>query len=270
MAVDPAQVKQRQRAMWSAGDYPDVATHIESAAEEVVARLGPGAGDAVLDVATGSGNAALVAARRGAKVTGIDLTPELLPTAQARAAAEGLEIEFREGDAEALDFADGAFAFVTSVFGVMFAPRQEVAASELVRVCRPGGSIGVAAWTPDGAIGQMFGTVGRYLPPPPGFVPPVLWGVEDHVRGLFEPLGVTVEVERHTVVFEAESPTEWLEYNERVFGPFILAKAGLEPEGRYEALRDDLLALYEQFTDASDGRWRSAADYLLTVATRPS
>jgi SAM-dependent methyltransferase len=270
MAVDPAEMKQRQRAMWAAGDYPDVASYLAPAAEDLLERLAPGPGDTVLDVATGSGNAAVVAARRGANVTGLDLTPELLPAARRRAEAESLQIEFVEGDAEDLPFADGSFECVTSVFGVMFAPRQEIAAAELVRVCRPGGTIAVTAWTPEGANGQMFAAVGRHLPPPPpGFVAPVQWGVEEHVRGLLEPLGVEVEFSHRSVVFAAESVAWWVSYNERVVGPIILAKAALEPDGRYEAFRADLTAVFEQFNDATDGSMRVSSEYLVTIARRP-
>lgn len=270
MTVDAAEIKQRQRAMWTAGDWPDLATHVQSVSDDLVERVGVQSGHQVLDVATGSGNAAMAAARRGAIVTGIDLVPELVEAARRRAEAEGLSIDFREGDAEELAVPDASFDRVTSVFGAMFAPRQELAAAELVRVCRPGGAIGVAAWTPEGANGQMFATVGSHLPPPPpGFVPPILWGVEDHVRGLFEPLGVELEFERRSVVFEAESVEQWLAYNERVLGPMVLARAVLEPEGRYDALRTDLLAVYQRFNEATDGSLRAAAEYLITVARRP-
>lgn len=270
MGIDPAEFKQRQRAMWAAGDYPDIATFLVPAAEDLVERLAPGPGDDVLDVATGSGNAAMVAARRGATVTGLDLTPELLHAARRRADTEGLRIEFVEGDAEELPFPDGSFDCVTSVFGVMFAPRQEVAAAELVRVCRAGGTIGVAAWTPEGGNGQMFAIVGRHIPPPPGFVPPVLWGAEDHVRGLLEPHGVEVEFSRRSVIFEGESPEAWVTYNERTVGPLVLTKAALEPEGRWEVLRADLIALFDQLNEATDGSLRAQGEYLVTLVRRPA
>ncbi|MGZ4277174.1 MAG: class I SAM-dependent methyltransferase [Solirubrobacteraceae bacterium] len=259
----------RQRAMWSVGDYPDIARTIEPVAEEVVAAIGAGEGDRVLDVATGSGNAALAAARRGAQVTGLDLTPRLLDVARERAAAEGLDIDFVEGNAESLPFDAASFAATTSVFGAMFAPDQRAAAAELLRVTRPGGAVAVTAWTPEGANGRLFATVAKYMPPPPpGFQPPILWGVEDHVRGLFA--GAEVTVERHVSRVEAESAEAWLAYTERVLGPIVLAKAALEPEGRWPALRADLLEVFRDADTGADDGWHGEAEYLLTVARRPT
>ncbi len=187
------EIKERQRHMWTVGDFAKVATRTVPAAEAIVERLGIGAGERVLDVATGTGNGALVAAGRGARVSGLDLTPKLLGIAAERAAAAGAEIDFVEGDAEALPYDDDSFDAVISMFGVMFAPNQQQAADELVRVCRPGGRIGVAAWTPAGSVGQLFMLLAQHLPPPPeGFQPPILWGLEDHVRGLFAASGATI------------------------------------------------------------------------------
>ena len=228
-------------------------------------------GDDVLDVATGTGNVAIVCAQRGAKVTGLDLTPELFEAARSRAAEAGVDIEWVEGDAEELPYEDGSFDKVLSTFGTMFAPRHEQAAAELVRVTRPGGTIAVAAWTPDGGNGQMFKTVASHMPaPPPDFRPPTLWGDEQHVRGLFEPHGVDLDFERRNVVFEAESPEAWLEYNERVLGPMVLARAGLEPQGKWDALHDDLLALYNRLNLNTDGTFRGEGEYLITVAHKPA
>jgi SAM-dependent methyltransferase len=271
MAFDPAEIKQRQQVMWAAGDYPEIATTIEPVAHEVVAAVGVQAGETLLDVATGSGNAALEAARRGASVTGLDLTPELLEAARARAAAEGVEVVFVQGDAEQLPYEDGAFDRVTSVFGAMFAPDQERAAAELLRVCRPGGTVAVAAWTPQGLNGQLFATIGRHMPPPPeGFKPPVLWGVEDAVRALFSAAAeVTCERRRATGSVRATSTDAWLDYTERVLGPTVMAKAALEPQGRWAAARADLRALYEQHDEAGDGSLLAHPEYLLTVARKP-
>src|SRR6476620_1724120 len=194
----------RQRAMWTEGDFPDMAKTIEAVAEVVVDAAGVTAGDDVLDVATGTGNAALIAARRGAQVKGLDLTPKLLVVARERAAAEGVDIEFVEGNAQELPYGDAEFDRVTSVFGSMFAPDHAATAAELLRVTRPGGTIAVAAWTPQGLNGRILGVSAKYMPPPPdGFQPPVLWGLEDHARALFG--GGEVRFARHTSPIDAES-----------------------------------------------------------------
>jgi SAM-dependent methyltransferase len=257
--------------MWSAGDYPDIARTIEPVAHEVVAAVGIQDGETLLDVATGSGNAALEAARRGAHVTGLDLTPELLGVAESRAAAEGQEIAFVHGDAEALPFADGSFDRVTSVFGAMFAPDQARTAAELLRVCRPGGTVAVAAWTPDGLNGQLFATLARHLPPPPdGFRPPVLWGVEDVVRALLaDAAEVTCEVRAAQGSVRAPSVDAWLDYTERVLGPTVLAKRALEPLGAWAQARADLVELYARHNEAADGSLLAHPTYLLTVARAP-
>jgi SAM-dependent methyltransferase len=271
MTLDVAGIKQGQRAMWSAGDYPDIARWIESAAQHVVEVAEVNAGHDVLDVATGSGNVALLCAQRGATVTGLDITPELFDAARRRASEAGVECEWIEGDAEELPYADESFDRVLSTFGVMFAPRQERAAAELVRVTRPGGTIAVAAWTPEGGNGQMFKTVGSHMPPPPPeFKPPTLWGDEDHVRRLFEPQGVGLRFERANVVFEAESPEAWLEYNERVLGPMVLARAALEPQGKWDGLHEDLLALYHRLNQKDDGTFKGEGEYLVTTARKPA
>jgi ubiquinone/menaquinone biosynthesis C-methylase UbiE len=203
-------------------------------------------------------------------VTGLDLTPELFEVARRRAAEVGVQIEWLQGDAEALPFADDSFDRVFSVFGTMFAPRQAQAAAELARVCRPGGIFGVCAWTPTGVFGEMFKTVARYLPPPEGVMPPVLWGDRDYVRdSLFGPTGADLEFERLTVPFIADSAEKWIAYNARVLGPWVMAKAALEPQGRWDSLRDELTALYEQANQAEDGTMRVEAEYLMTVGRLP-
>jgi SAM-dependent methyltransferase len=272
MSFDGAEIKQRQRAMWSAGDYPDIARTIQPVADAVVEAAGVQAGERVLDVATGSGNAAITAARRGAQVTGLDLTPELLEVAKARAAADGVEIDFLQGDAEALPFDDDSFDRVTSVFGAMFAPDQQQAAAELLRVVRPGGTVAVAAWTPQGLNGQLFGTLAKYMPPPPeGFKPPVLWGMEDPVSALFAGAAeVNSERRPATGSIRVASAEAWLEYTERVLGPTVLAKRALEPSGAWDAARADLLALYERHNVATDGTYVAHPEYLLTVARKAS
>jgi SAM-dependent methyltransferase len=270
MELNLEEFKQGQRAMWSAGDYADIATHIESAAEELVDSSDVRPGDELLDVATGSGNVAIVAAQQGAKVTGLDLTPELIEVARRRMAEAGVEIELIEGDAEALPFGDASFDRVLSCFGVMFAPRHRTAAAELVRVTRPGGTIGVAAWTSEGAMGKTFKTVAGHLPAPPdGFVPPVMWGTEDHVRGLFAGSGAELEFARDHIAFLYESSHEWIGYMERNLGPTVMTKAALEAEGKWQALRGDLVELYQELNSATDGTMRVDAEYLITVARLP-
>jgi SAM-dependent methyltransferase len=264
MSIDVPGIKQGQKMMWSAGDYPDIARRIESVAAVLVDRVGVRGGIELLDVATGSGNVAIIAAREGARVTGLDLTPELLEVARARAAEDGLEIEFIEGDAEELPFEEGSFDRVTSCFGVMFA-------RELTRVARPGGRIAIAAWTPEGLNGRMFKTIGSYMPtPPPELDPPMAWGNEDHVRGLFADSAAELSFERLGVSFEHDSAESWVAYNERILGPSIMAKAALEPQGRYEALRGDLLELYGSANEAGDDGFRVSAEYLLTLVTMPA
>ncbi|HEV3071321.1 MAG TPA: methyltransferase domain-containing protein [Solirubrobacteraceae bacterium] len=266
MALDVEQFKAGQKMMWATGDYPSIAQTIEQAALRLVDAVAPAAGQELLDVATGSGNVAIPAAGRGAKVTGLDLTPELLEVARRRAAQSGVEVSFIEGDAEELPFVKESFDIVTSCFGVIFAPRHEQAASELARVAKAGGKVGFTAWTPEGLNGRMFKAMGKHMPPPPPEVlSPLLWGTEEHTRALFKPHGVELSFERHEVAFTADSPEAWVRYNERVLGPTIMAKNMLEPQGKWEALRADLLELYAQNNEAQDGSLRVSAEYLLGV-----
>ena len=271
MALDVEGFKQNQRRVWSAGDYPSVAHLIESAAEHLVRAADIESDQDVLDVATGSGNVALLAAAKGATVTGIDLTPELFVAARRRAGEAGVECEWIEGDAESLPFADDSFDRALSAFGTMFAPRHEVAAGELVRVTKPGGKVAVAAWTPEGTNGQMFKTVGSHMPPPPPELkPPSMWGDEEYMRSLFGPHGVELEFERGEVDFEDESIEAWLAFGEEKLGPMVMARAALAPQGKWDALRSDLQALYERENKATDGRFRVQPEYLVTVARVPA
>jgi SAM-dependent methyltransferase len=271
MSIDVSAIKDGQRRMWTAGDYPEVARRIESVAEALVERVGAPPGLKLLDVATGSGNVAIPAARAGAQVTGLDLTPKLLDAARRRAAEADLAIEFVEGDAEQLPFADGSFERVTSCFGVMFAPRQQLAAQELTRVAAPGAAIAVAAWTPEGFVGRSFRMSASYMPPPPPELrPPVMWGDEDHIRGLFADSGAELTCERRTVMFSGESAESWLEADERMLGPALMAKALLEPQGRYDELRQDMIELYNECNEATDGSFTVRAEYLLSVAQMPA
>ncbi|HEY4426759.1 MAG TPA: methyltransferase domain-containing protein [Solirubrobacteraceae bacterium] len=271
MSIDVAGFKEGQKAMWTAGDYPEVARRIEMVGRYVAERAGAAPGVELLDVATGAGNVSIPAAEAGAVVTGLDLTPKLLEVARQRAAAAGVAIELIEGDAEELPFDEASFDRATSCFGVMFAPRHEVAARELVRVVRPGGRIVVTAWTPEGFVGRNFQAAGSYMPaPPPQLKPPVMWGTEDHVRELFAGTRAELSFERRSVTFAGESPEAWLADDERLLGPAVMAKAALESQGRYEDLRRDMLVLYDEVNEAGDGSFRVASEYLVSVAELPA
>ncbi len=269
--MDVSAIKRGQRMMWAQGDYGEISRPIAPVSERLVAMLGAVAGKELLDVATGTGNLAVPAAQAGARVTGLDLTPELLEAARGRAQEQGLEITFLEGDAEQLPFAEDSFDLVASCFGVMCAPSQQRAADELVRVARPGARIAIAAWTPTGLMGQMFATIASYMAPPPAELkPPVMWGVEEHVRGLFAASGASLSFELQTIAFGHDSPESWVEYNEELLGPFIVARAALEPQGRYEQLKAELLGLYSEANEAEDGTFSAQAEYLVTLAELPA
>lgn len=255
---------ERQKAVWSAGDWPAIAPTIADASRVVVEKLGVGPGHEYLDVATGSGTAAILGAERGARTTGLDFVPKLVEAATERAAAEGVEATFVVGDAQALPFDDDSFDRVSSVFGAMFAPDQERAAAELVRVCRPGGMIAVSAWTPEGLNGRMFATIGQHMPPPPdGFKPPILWGTEARVRELFA--GHDVQCERVLLTSEYEDFDEFVELFETTLGPMVMARRVLEPEGRWTAAREDVLAIYKGANELELPAIRTSAEYLLTT-----
>ena len=239
-----AAMKQGAHAVWAAGDFSVVARLIEDIGESCAEMAGAAPGVEMLDVACGSGNVAIPAAVRGARVTGLDLTPELFAAARERAADAGVEVEWLEGDAEELPFGDASFDSVTSTFGVQFAPRHAVAAAELARVCKPGGRIVLFNWTLEGMIGQVFDLMGSYMPPPPDFAsPPALWGDEQHVRALFGDLGVDLTFERRMVTVPFESPEAYLEFFEEWFGPTIMTRRALEPQGKYQELRAQYLDL---------------------------
>jgi ubiquinone/menaquinone biosynthesis C-methylase UbiE len=263
------QFKERQRVVWDAGDFDQIAKMIHSVGEGIVDSAGIGSGDTVLDVACGTGNATLPAARRGATVTGLDLTPKLLRDAEANAGAEGLEIEWVEGDAEALPFEDESFDVVISTFGCMFATRHEVAAQEIARVLRPGGRIGICSWTPTGRIGGFFQVIARHVPPPPeGSVPPPMWGVPDHVSELFAGTGVQPEFEERSVEWTFASPEAAAEKYATEFGPVVMAKAMLEPQGRWEAMEEDLRTFFRENSEPGGDGIVSVAEYLSVTGTK--
>ncbi len=266
-APDLAAIKQRQQATWSSGDYQRIATQIQLVAEVLIESLDVRSTELILDVATGSGNAALAAARRGCTTIGVDYVPALLERARLRAAAEGLDIEFVEGDAEALPFADGGFDVVTSVYGSMFTPDQVKTAGELARVCRPGGRIGVVAHAPGGFIGQVFKTVGAHVPPPAGLASPLLWGTEARIRELFADAIADISFTTREHVFRERSPEAFVDYWRQHYGPTLKAFEAVGPAGR-DALEADLVALIGRFNRATDGTMVVPNEYLETVITR--
>jgi ubiquinone/menaquinone biosynthesis C-methylase UbiE len=239
--------KQGARAIWAAGDFPDVAERsIWDVGARIVRHTGIRRGEDVLDVACGSGNAAIRAAVAGGSVVGLDLTPELLDAARRLAGDAGVWVEWIEGDAEALPFLDETFDVVLSTFGCMFAPRHAVAASEIARVLRPGGRVSITAWTPEGSIGRFFETVVGYVPRPPDFAtPPVLWGSEQHVEEIFADTGISLTFKRETVVMPPfDSTDEALEYWTTKFGPVVIAKRFSEAQGTWPQLRAELIEHY--------------------------
>ena len=265
--ADLQALKTRQRAAWSSGDYAIVGTTLQIVGEELCEALDVRAGQKVLDVAAGNGNVSLAAARRWCQVVASDYVPELLERARERAAAERLDIAFREADAEALPFPSESFDVVVSTFGVMFTPDQEMAASEMLRVVKSGGKIGLASWTPEGFIGQVFKTIGRHLPPPPGARSPALWGTPARIAELFGLHAASIMTAQRHFVFRYRSPAHWLEVFRNYYGPLLKAFAALEPASRAE-LERDLIALIERFNRARDGSMVAPAEYLEVVVTR--
>jgi SAM-dependent methyltransferase len=266
-AVDLAAVKARQRVAWASGDYAVVGTTLQIVGETLCEALDLHGGERVLDVAAGNGNASLAAARRWCEVMSTDYVPALLERGRERAAAERLDIAFREADAEALPFEDGAFDAVVSTFGAMFAPDAPRVAAELLRVCRAGGRIGLANWTPSGFIGQLFKTIGRHVPPPAGVASPALWGTRERIEALFgAQASAIVAVPRH-FVFRYRSAAHMLEVFRGFYGPVHKAFAALDEAGQ-AALAGDLLDLFGRFNRAEDGTLAAPSEYLEIVVTR--
>jgi SAM-dependent methyltransferase len=265
------ELKERHRAMWASGDYPlMVETFLLPLGPRLVeaAHLRPGM--RVLDVAAGTGNASIPAARTGAAVTASDLTPELLDAGRRRAEAEGLELEWVTADAERLPFADASFDVVMSAIGAMFAPHHQAVADELVRVCRPGGTIALLSWTPEGMLGHLFKTIGPFAPPPPpGAQPPPLWGSEDHLRGLFGGRVSWQTLERNLLEITAfERARDYGEHFKALYGPTIAARANAERNGRAEEFDTALDAFCDEWDIGTPERARFEKEYLLAVGTR--
>ena len=265
-SIDYAAIKQRQHAVWSSGDYAILGTTLQIMGESLCEAADVRAGSQVLDVAAGNGNATLAAARRFAHVTSTDYVGALLERGRERAAAERLQVTFREADAEALPFADASFDVVLSTVGVMFTPHQDKAAAELLRVVRPGGRIGLACWTPDGFIGQVLKTVGRHLPPPPaGLKPPVRWGTEAGLSELFP--GQRIQATPREFMFRYESARHWVDVFRAFYGPVHRAFAALAPDEQ-KRLEGEILALLARFNRADADSLVVPGAYLEVVITR--
>lgn len=261
-------LKAKLRATWISGDFGQIAKFLETEAKDFVNRLGIQPGSKVLDVACGTGNLALPAARLGANVTGVDIAPNLVEQARANAAREGLQAQFDEGDAEALPYDDASFDTVVTMYGAMFAPRPDVVAAELLRVTKPGGRIAMGNWTPAGFIGQMFKAVGAHVTPPAGMPSPVLWGKDDVVRERFGDGASHVKTTPRIVKFAFPfSPAEVVELFRVYYGPTHKAFGSLD-ENRQAALRKDLEELWTKHNTATDGTTSVDAEYLEVVATR--
>ena len=265
-AVDLAAIKGRQQIAWGSGDYAVVGTTLQIVGESLCEAIDLRSNQRVLDVAAGNGNATLAAARRFAEVVSTDYVAALLERGRERANADHLAVTFKEADAEALPFDDASFDVVLSTFGVMFTPNQAQAAQEMLRVVRPGGKIGLANWTPESFIGQLFKTIGKYVPPAPGLKSPALWGTRAHVEALFGPEASVAAESRH-FVFRYKSPSHMLEIFRSYYGPVLKAFAAIDPPAR-ESLEKDIRALMDKFNTARDGTLVVRSEYLEVIATR--
>ena len=266
--MDIATVKQRQQANWASGDYAPVGTRLLLTAELLCEAVDLRAGQQVLDVACGNGNAALAAARRFCQVTGVDYVPALLERARQRAEAEGLEVAFQEADAEALPFSDASFDVVLSTCGAMFAPDQERTAAELLRVCRPGGRIGMVNWTPDSYVGELFRAIGRHLPPPPGVRPPVQWGSPERLRELFGP-EVAISAPRRSFLWRFPSAEHQAEFFATFYGPTNRTLATLGNDGAAD-LKAEMVETARRFNVSDDDTLVLRMDYLEAVIHKPA
>ncbi|PNB71786.1 SAM-dependent methyltransferase [Pseudomonas sp. GW456-E7] len=265
--IDLTALKNRQMASWASGDYAVIGTTLQIVGEQLAEACDLLCDERVLDVAAGNGNATLAAARRGCKVTSTDYVAALLERGEERARAERLNVSFQVADAEALPFADGSFDAVLSTFGVMFTPDQPKAAAELARVCRPGGRIGLANWTPEGFVGQMFKTLGQHLPPPPGANPPSRWGTEAWLHEHFDEREFLLQVTRRTFNFRYRSAAHFIDTFRQWYGPVHKAFAAL-PEDGAKALEADLTELINRMNRAGDKSLVVPSEYLEVVITR--
>jgi SAM-dependent methyltransferase len=259
-------IKAKQQATWATGNYAVVGSTLVLVAELLCEAMDLRSGSRVLDVAAGHGNATLAAARRWCQVISTDYVPALLEQGKVRAAADGFTVVFQEADAENLPFADNEFDAVLSTFGVMFTPNQARSSSELFRVCRPGGKIGLANWTPASFVGQIFKVVGKYLPPPAGLNPPSLWGTEEHLHKLF-PTASNIQATKLTCDFRYLSPAHWLEVFRTYYGPTNRTYAALD-EPNQIALTADFMALMASMNRATDGTLVLPSEYLEVVITK--
>lgn len=264
---DLAAVKTRQQGAWASGDYAVIGTTLQIVGEQLAEACDLRCDERVLDVAAGNGNATLAAARRGCQVTSTDYVSTLLDRAAERARAERLEVKFQAADAEALPFEKASFDAVLSTFGVMFTPDQRKAASELARVCRPGGRIGLANWTPEGFVGQMFKTLGRHVPPPAGVQPPSLWGVESHLHSLFGDAAASIAASKRLFNFRYRSAAHFIDIFRTWYGPVHKAFAALPPE-KAAALETDLKDLLNSLNQAGPDSLVVPSEYLEIVVTR--
>ena len=264
--VDVAAIKGRQQLAWSSGDYAVVGNTLQIVGESLCEAVDLRSTQRVLDVAAGSGNATLAAARRFADVVSTDYVGALLEHGRERARAERFPVTFQEADAEALPFTDASFDIVLSTFGVMFTPNQETAAAELLRVCNAHGKIGLANWTPESFIGRLFKTIGKYIPPAPGVRSPALWGDEAHLATLFGPKANVAAASRH-FVFRYKSPDHWLEIFRTYYGPVLKAFAALDETGR-AGLENDINDLLDRFNTAKDGTLVLPSEYLEVIITK--
>ncbi|MDR6667469.1 class I SAM-dependent methyltransferase [Rhizobium sp. 1399] len=260
---DLAALKSRQQVAWASGDYSVIGARLQIVGESLCEALDLRSGEKVLDIAAGNGNATLAAARRWAEVTSTDYVPELLERGRERAMANGLAVEFQQADAEALPFKDASFDVVVSTFGVMFTPDQDKAAKEMLRVCRPGGRIGMANWTPESFIGQVFKTIGKHIPPMPGLRSPALWGTKARLEEMFGGQA-SIEATSRMYNFRYRSPAHWLEVFRTWYGPVHKAFEALPQPGK-AALEEDFLALIARFNRAKDGTMVVPAEYLEVV-----
>jgi ubiquinone/menaquinone biosynthesis C-methylase UbiE len=265
--LDLNAIKTRQQATWAAGDFGRIGVLLQIVGETLCEAVDLHAGESVLDVAAGNGNASLAAARRYADVTSTDYVPALLEQGLRRAEADGLPMRTRVADAESLPFADGEFDVALSTYGVMFAPNQIRAASELVRVVRPGGRIGLANWTPEGFIGELFRVIGRFVPPPPGITPPALWGTETRIVELFGPDAADLRTERRQFVFRNRSAEHWIDEFRRYYGPVLKAFDALDAAGQLD-LHAALVELLERHNRGGHGTLIVPSDYLEVVVRR--